>query len=386
MAGVRRRAAACGVVTAVLVAAAPGTAQPPDPLLTEVRAAWEARAAAVKSLRATWTMKETTPRGGVTALFSVKGSKGEAVPGADATHDAEASLVLDGNMTRYRLKRFIWDEPTSQFQPLESDSAFVNGRTSTLRVMGGQAMPSGTVNKATADINLDMTTWPIFAAFRGVDRDAMNREDLGTFTAARRSTLNAKPVVELVAERTETRSEQKMWVDPAADFSPVRYDQYDPGGGLIRRVTVTSRKDGSGVLIPSAWAYQAYEGGKLVRSATATVTDLVVNPPTTADDFRITFPVRAWVVDSTGDGPAEYVVRDGEVRRGVLPGERRASHEELMRTESGDLLPGGRPGFVARYRTPLVVAGVGCVAAAVALLALRRWAGGRGAGSAGPTT
>ena len=378
-----------GLVLAGLAAALPAgpavAGRQPDPVLGEVRAAWEKRQAATKTVRVAWEQTNFYPRGSVTAMAPViKGEGGKPVPYEDATHRETASLLLDGPHVRFKDERMAWDEPSRQFQKTVSDLAYTNGTNTRLSHPGALPYPSATVNKTPGAVGYDLTSWPPRAAFRGLDPGMMNRLDFGIYTTARHATLEGRQLVELVRPRDESRGEVRLWVDPARDFAAHRYEEYDRGGKVQRRITVTHRRHESGVWIPQGWTVLVYDEAKLLRSTTAAVTALDVGPPTTADDFRIELPVGTKVVDTTGEGPKEYVVRADRSPREILPGEGRAPHEDQMTMEPGDLLPGGRPGFVARNWRWLLAA-AGCAVAAAVVVAVRRNRGGLkpGAGAAG---
>lgn len=375
----------------VLLAAAvllPGqsSGQPDEQLLADVRAAWEARQQATKSVKVSWTAKDTTPKGALGILFDFHpGFKGKVVPPADVTHPIKATLLFDDTQSRFTIERMAWNEPTSQFQPHAEDAAFRDGTVTTLYRMDPQPWPTGTINKANRNMTAgDISAWPVRAAFRGPVTN-ISGIDLAHFSTARRTTLAGHSMIELVRQRTETRGEAKVWVDPAQDYAPYRYDSYARNGELIHRITATSRKDPSGLWVPTSWTVVVYEQKKLVRAVEATIRELVINLPTSPEDFKITFPPGTIVYDQTGPQPREHIVREGGDRRDVLPEERGASYEDLIRTEAGDLAPGGRSSFVSRNRTWVIAVGGSLVVAAVAVLVFRRVRWGRPAGG-GPSS
>lgn len=346
------------------------SAAPDDQLLADVRAAWEATGQSVKTVRIAWVAKDLCPKGSFN-LMGLEGD-GKVRPPEDFRHEDKVTLLLDGTKARFTFEGMIWNEPALRFQKQVTNSAFLDEKYTGLRQYETQPYPSGVINKASWNTDCDISTWPAWAAFRGTEPKVMRGTYLGRFTSARRTALGGRPMVELVRERTPTRGEAKVWVDPAKSYAVERYDEYGRDGALQSRITVTNRKDSSGLWVPSSWSAVAYRQKKLVRSVDVTVRELVINPPTTPDDFRITFPPGTWVVDSTGPQSREYLVREGAGRRDILPEERVASYDDLLRTDAGELEPGGRPSFTSRNRAWVIAAGLLLVIGAMVVLLLRR--------------
>jgi hypothetical protein len=311
-------------------------AQGGDALLGEVRAAWGKRQATVRAVRVTWTQKDTRPKGSINLLMPEMVEPGEILPPADATHQGKGRLLIDGNESRIVTEEVTWDMPAKSF----------------------------------------------LAAFRGTDSNTMNRVDLGVFTLARNSTLGGTPMIEVVRERQEVRGEAKIWVDPAQDYAPRRFELYARDGNLQQRISINTRKDKSGLWVPTSWTAMVLDRSKLLRSVEVKVGELIINPATTPDDFRLDFPVGTKVLDSTGTDRREYIIRESDVRE-IPPKERGQKYEDLLRTEPGDLVPGAVPSFWVRNR--LLWWGTGLVAIG-GLLLLGRWrirARGNGAGDSG---
>lgn len=372
--GIGRAVAAGLVVVGSAGWTAAWAADPPDPLLAEVRAAWEKRQKDANTVRVAWTWKDTTPKGAVSILFPFVKGADKGMPPADAVHDGSATLLLDGPRMRLEVDKFTWDAPTSSFQKKGERSAYDgNGRYTALNIYVVQSWPSGIIRKEKRNPDGDdIGMWPMKAGLRGTDSWVMNREDLSVFTAARRTTLDGRPMVELVRERTEVRGEQKCWVDPAQDYAARRDDMYDRDGTLQQRITISTRKDPSGLWIPSAWKAVIYRDNKLVRAIDATLKEFAVNIPTSTEDFTVAFPVGTKVRDYTDElKPREYILREDKPAREVLPHERGAPYDDLVHMEAGDLSRDERPSFLVRNRAALFVGG-GLFTIALAVLVLRQ--------------
>src|SRR5262245_29762676 len=118
-----RTAFAVGVITVVTSGNAVAQQGSPssDQLLAEVRASWEKRQLATKSVRVTWVHKDTTPKGAIDLLFPdlmerqrVK-SSGQPRPPRDVTSEGKGVLLLEDKKGRLSLDEFIWDEQKAGF-------------------------------------------------------------------------------------------------------------------------------------------------------------------------------------------------------------------------------------------------------------------------------
>lgn len=359
-------------VAAMVMPTAQLTAQPEEQLLAEVRAAWEAREKATKTVKVAWVMKDIFPKGSINLLFPELARDGHARPPEDFKYEGTVTLLLDGIDARFTADWMCWDEKTSRFQQRTDESTYRGGKFTNLVRRNVQSFPQGTLNKASWNRDCDITTWPARAAFRGTNPKVMSGTDLDKFTTARRVVLDRQPMVELVRQRTEMRGEERIWVNPAKSCATQRYDSYDRAGTLNNRITVKSIQDPSGLWVPASWTAVVYNQKKLVRSVEATVRELVINPPTTPEDFEVAFPVGTYVVDSTSDKPREYIVRESGERRDVLPNERLASYEDLLGTETGELEPGGRPSLLSQNRMWFIALGLLLIVSAVVVSLIRR--------------
>lgn len=364
-------ALAASLLIVALCPTAKSAAQSDDALFAEVLAAWQKRQQEIRTVRVSWAAKNTTPKGAITQLFGIKGKGGEVVPLADVTHDAKATLVIDGLKARLKSEQMIWDQPTEQFQKQTIDSCYEDGKNSRLINSGILPWPTGTIDKTRWNQDCDITTWPIRAAFRGLDADVMNRVELSNFTITRHTVLERREMIELIRERAENRGESKIWVEEAQDYAAHRYETYAKDGTTQQRITVIQRKDPSGMWVPASWNVVVHNKNKMVRAASVSVTELALNPPTTSDEFHPVFPPGTKVFDSTGEKPRQYIEREGKTPREILPGERGLPYDDLIQSESGDLLPGGKPTFFSRNRTALIIAGIVLILGAAVLLVLR---------------
>ncbi|MCI0701623.1 MAG: hypothetical protein L0241_11125 [Planctomycetia bacterium] len=342
------------VVLAVWLATSaeqPVSAQDSDKLLAEVRTAWENREAATKTIRMSWTLKTFTPKGGRNLMLPMHMTKdGKARPPADVTHDGKATLLLDGMKARYSQEDMVWSEGDFAFIPNRLDSGFADGKSKALRYHGTQKWPDGIIAKSKWNSYCnELPTWAPCIAVRGTSSQVMSGEGLDAFTVARRTVVDGKNVVELTQPRTETRGEIKIWVAPQQEYSAVRYEGYHPKNGeVVLRMIATPQRHHSGVWLPGTWVCSSFRDKKLAYTTTATMTDVEVGLNVTDDDFQVAFPAGTEVEDRSGDKRVNYILKDDGNKRIILPSESSATYEDLLRTETGELAPGGRPSWFAR--------------------------------------
>jgi hypothetical protein len=366
----------CPCATAV-PALAQGNPQSDDRLLAEVRAAWDRRQGAVKTVRVVWTFQNFVPKGALDIQIPLptrpKGPHaGQPRPPADTTREGRAVLLMDGVKARLKLDDFVWTESEFEFVKRELDSTFDGTKSSKYSRLSGGTSAVGTVHKAAWNTDCDVNTWPICMAFRGAHPNIMDGRDIGKYGIARQTTLDGRRVIELTRERDETQGEGKLWVDPNQDYAAVRYDQYDRKGMLIYRIVMRNAKTDSGIWAPSAWTTTVYWSQKLVRNVQTVVREAAINVPTAEHDFIMVFAPRTHVVDYTGERSHEYIVREGKPPREILPSERGSDWVDLERTEPGDLARGGRARFLSRNRTPLLVVAISLATGVLLVLLARR--------------
>jgi hypothetical protein len=132
------------------------------------------------------------------------------------------------------------------------------------------------------------------------------------------------------------------------------------------RLTVSYERDATHGWVPSGWesVWVNPESGALVESSSCKVTKYTVNEPIPQDEFDIVFPPGTIVHD---DAAAQtYLVRDRNVKRVITPGERGATYEEILATESG------MAGRVGRSITPWVLCAIALpIALLIALFGIR---------------
>ncbi|HEX4611578.1 MAG TPA: hypothetical protein VH092_25510, partial [Urbifossiella sp.] len=213
---------------------------------------------AVRSLRATWTTRTTTPKGALSDLPRRPGSTLPAVfPTSDTVHDGTAELLLDGEQVRITTRGMRLDGEKGEYHRSRIDSVF-DGKRYT-RLSGPEIMGHATATTKTTDHNgdgEDMAISPVFAAVRG-RVPILARVNLDGYTRARRVVSSGRALVELIQPRDETRGEAKLWVDPAQEFSLVAKESYDRLGSLVAKATIVNS------LAPAAPPPGSRNGGRV---------------------------------------------------------------------------------------------------------------------------
>ncbi|AWM40353.1 hypothetical protein C1280_27360 [Gemmata obscuriglobus] len=360
----------------VVGTAAPAAADDSAKLLAEVRAAWQQRQDAARTARFVWTGRTVHPKG------VVVGTKG---PGKDVVNDGTGRVLLEGNKWRLATRGLIWSEPPYGFVPEHREVAFDGERYVTLihHQPGHNQFPYGLIRRKPGEVAQASMTfnlidyWPLRVAVRGAD-PRLSNETLETHALARRATLQGRPVVELVQQRTEVSGESKVWVDPAQDYAVRRHDMYTAAGELHTRIDVTTERHPSGVWLPKAWTVQSMSGAALQRRTVFTLVEVTLNPSVAAGDLEIDFPPNTVVdeyTDSKGQSQltASHIVRGDGGRRPIVPGEwNNVGYEDLLRTEPGELLGSVPPPWWTSRSVLVAACGVVLALAVAALLVVRR--------------
>jgi hypothetical protein len=361
------------MVGAVLVGAVlwePGvSAQPANPLLEQVKAAWAKRQDAVRTLRMTWSSKSTVPKGAYTQSARRRKSTGE-IPAKDTVRPGTGGLILDGKKARAFSQGAIWDGDEEAFLPCRRESAF-DGERYTSFHQTEPGSPTAIIKRS--DHNLagdELPVWPVLVAVRGLDPVlAMEGMYLGAYTQARRTTVEGRGLIELTRPRNETRGEGRMLVDPNQAYAVQRVEHYTREGHPTYRFIISHVRvpDPAGEWLPERWSGILYgPGGKLFEQVEVVGQTREVNPMTSAADFEVALPPGTRVVDVSAGKREDYIAREGGAKREILPSELQASHEELVRTNTGDLAPA-----TARHRSVWLAAGALLVLLSLGLL-LRR--------------
>lgn len=331
--------AVVATAVAAVVSAPRAAAQQADAaLLEQVRAAWGKRQDTVRSLRVTWATKTTIPRGSRSGLPRRPGSTApDVMPARDAVHDGAGELLLDGEKARISMRGTTLND-NGEFIPREVVSVFDGKQHTRLRGQGPGGVPAASIKAASQnDDGGDMVIAPMLRAVRGLV-PAVARIDLERFTQTRRVVVGNRPLVELTRPRDETRGEEKLWVDPAQDFLPVRNETYDREGGLTFKMTAQNSvvPGASACWLPEKWTCALWvPAGKLIAQDEVTAQTRATNVGTTPGDFQLSLPARTWLLEEGDNNKlTESVIREDGTKRLVLPSEASKPYEELLRTDT----------------------------------------------------
>jgi hypothetical protein len=213
-------------------------------------------------------------------------------------HAGRGQLYFAGENCRVSFKRQIWDHSSKAFQRNIEDAALKDGVCKRRTLTGDREVPLGTVSRQTWNSVCDVTTWPIFASFRGLTATGQ-KANVGQFTSARSISSNGRPVVELLTERTETTGHSRLLVDPQHDYLAVRYELFDRAGQLLRLITIDGRHDARFGWVPLSWQVSIFRRTDLVRKANTTVEEIDVGGAVPDSTFEINYPPGTYVFDST---------------------------------------------------------------------------------------
>ncbi|AMV27094.1 hypothetical protein VT84_22015 [Gemmata sp. SH-PL17] len=321
---------------------------PEDALRQQVTAAWEKRQAAVKTMRVTFSSKTTTPKGVLTGFAFPKprapGEQGERKPSppSDAIKTGTGELVLDGGKTRIVNHAPIWDFDKDDFVFCRHESSF-DGQTLTLFQYPEPGWPQALIEKAERNQNTDdVLVAPLFGAVRGLHPELASSLCLSAYTQARRvGSEQERSLIELTRPRNETRGEWKLWVDPSRDYAIVRMEAHDRDGKLVTKFTVTQSAlpAATTIWLPQRWTAALFRNGNLFKQIEVTTHAREVNAELSEVEFKPVLPVGTRVQEKIGNEMKDYIIRDGGQTREIQRDERKASYEDLVNSQTGDLAP-----------------------------------------------
>lgn len=285
----------------------------------DVAKAWSERQNGVKTAEFWWssTIVNSIPNHGEPYSFDAEGTH-LAIKGRSIRYD---SVILNPSPDSRRPYASAWDEKLN---------------TSLVGTLG-TGFPQGIVRDGPSYNDVDNIVFrPILLTFRGCE-PSLRGIDLTTMEVV---TVNADTDGIQCWHLRETRPrdpglQRSMWLDPLRDFLVVRY-AHEVAGTPSSQVDIDYGTDSSGVPVPISWtAVLLGANGAIMQSYAIQVRDFKVNHDVDSSQFRIAFPVGAWV-DDRQQGVQYLVRRDGhrlitpaELRRGV-------SYEELLSTDSGE--------------------------------------------------
>jgi hypothetical protein len=178
----------------------------------------------------------------------------------------------------------------------------------------------------------------------------------------RRTVIAAHECIE-VTTPTKADAQHSLWVDASRDFVVVR--MIATSRGVVRwKLDIDCARNDRVGWVPQAWTIShLHRDGALLYTAKAAVKDFEINPNIPANEFDISFPVGAVVVDERNHTQS-IQKPDGELRP-IAGSEMRMPYEQLLNSP-----PPSR--FSLWKKAVAIVGGIFLVVSAVFLLKLRQ--------------
>jgi hypothetical protein len=220
-------------------------------------------------------------------------------------------------------------------------------------------IPSGWLDYPCASITGDIATqWAADVRFSPIGM-VLRPLSMGFFDTAKlvitpnTALVDQQPCL-IVTHSQGQDLENRVWVDPARDYVPVRWYEVYRGTTTVS-IEIKYSSDPQYGWVPTSWNY-AYllPKGEVRESISCKVTHYEINKPISDDTFDIQFPPGTWVTDTINN--ETYIVREGGKRRPVVSGEFNGkNYEQLLHSN---------PPFRGWW-TILVIANVAILAAII---------------------
>jgi hypothetical protein len=321
----------------------------PAVTLETISNAWKGRQDRIQSARFTWTERETVTKGylsnlvgslplGQQRLKDMGIQPGEVVPPQDITYDVPASLCLDGAKVRYTRDSRQWSAKQKAYVIEPSHMAFDGKIGKTFLPVGSSyaPWPQGTIQRRNPNAN-PLHLSPLVMTFRAFSSE-MRVFDIETLElTGRRSMIDGKSCLEL--QRQSANHLLQLWVDPTRDYVMVRY-LTTKGQRPSTKIDVSYRQDLGNGWIPEKWDVVMFDSdGKVRESTRAKMNKSQINESVEPEGFDIKFPPGTYVVDYS-DPKAEinYIVKEGDNKRMILPNEMGASYQQIIDSSPGEAL------------------------------------------------
>lgn len=361
-AGWRRAVCAAAAVAVALASGAGALAAEPAarPTLDQVFAAWNARAATVRSFRATIEGTATYAKG------AFQGKNRDGLHSTENSHDFRVKLSLDGDNLRYEKHEWVWDEQRARW--FETDFLSVSdGQTADVLFGGSQdgaRRASGHRNMEEVRRNPDMRATlgaPFIVAFRATHPHVMLFNEPGWSLLAEPAQLGDRACWILSQSINAGELEQRYWIDAQSPYVVRRRANYYKGK-MGSSLEVEYQDDPAAGPIPAAWQETRFDGagGTPKIMLKCRTTEFELNPTLDAAEFRIEkFPPGAQVQD--------YTDRDRPPRKFEALATGELKEVAQFAPDPGPVLEGGG----SQRWWWLVGVGAGVAALAIAARALR---------------
>jgi hypothetical protein len=317
--------------------------------IDDVRKAWEARQARVKTAEFTWEVTEFIAAETRAAPPSGK-EPPKFLPQKDTTIKRTCSVALSGKMMCYAYQGQTFNPSHGGVTVADYVSVF-NGEVSSnffdhpVPPEGMQYIRSGAIREKAVHYDFDnLFLSPVLMSCRPCDTDT-GGIDLSRYEiSAKLGTIEGETCLVLQVKAPEpTRGifgDLAFWVAPDQAFAVRRIVCRRKNAPPFYSVDIHLTCHDEGEWMPQGWKYldTGGRGGAIQTQLTAVVTECKINQAIPVSRFEFDFPPDTAVVDHrTG---SRYIVRDTGETREITDAElqRGAGYKDLLATESGTAL------------------------------------------------
>ena len=308
------------VLIPLLLASAHANDQPD---LQTILDAWKAREKNTQSFELRWRSKHFEDASSPRALEASEGKTPTPIP--DATHIIQYRYLTDA-LGRARCEDIgkQWAPDKADFVPRSHVEVF-DGKSVNTQYLPGQAgYPVAFLNEKTrAKTGEHVWMMPLNLVYRPLSRVG-SLYDPTKLALAQESANDGLLIL--------GDDNGKVWVDPAKDFLPTRYNQNHVGRNGVRMEITYSRKSDQS-WVPDTWIVEMVRSNEKVYMAeSAKAIEISINKPIADSEFELDLSGGSFVSDNLKDG--EYILRPDGTRRRLKPDELNDhNYEELLKSE-----------------------------------------------------
>lgn len=346
------------LVISSFVASGPVVAQP-SVSTDAIREAWERRQAKVQSVRVEWNERRTWTKGCLTkwmtpmdkeraARHGKPGLYDDPAPPEDMTLDCRAAVLIEGNKMRYEHDSYQWAFGEKKFVLNPVVSTFDGKTGKVFHPLGSTSTnyPDGSIrNEPRHYFVNNIILRPVVTAFRGTDPWFVNYDTALMRVTGRSATIEGRSCVEveIPPQRGVTTLHIRLWLDPGRDFVLVRHLSTQ-GNKSNNKVDIRYRPDAVAGWVPSSWSVVSHHhDGTVDSSYECTVKSIDFGGGIGDGQFDIEFPPGSFVYDLPNKN--QFVVKPSGRKREIVNSEMGSTYEEIMATDTGELVPGWRPWY-----------------------------------------
>jgi hypothetical protein len=298
--------------------------------LEDILKAWKAKEQAVRSFKVQWTEARMLPKGG--RMPAGPSPNGQEQPPKDVTYEIPYEVIIDQEKSCIKYTSKSWSDDKAVDD--ERTTSFDGKNCRILTRTGYTAWPQATIRKEHYNIELDnFHILPVMMCIRPFHMGTKEILPISKLTHRGIVDIRGNKCIKLSATKS-SESELIFYVDPASNFSIVRYESWSRGS-LSIAMDIDYAKHGS-EWYPSAWKLLwQYSNGILRESGQATVRHLAVNESVSSEVFALEFPTGTRVTDATSDPQLHYIVKDKGQKRMIPMEDMGATYEAIVNTEPG---------------------------------------------------